>query len=198
MLFTGCGLKVGAIRSVDAAKSFSVGRGIVVGKVQFIVDGQNLQYNIFNRPLMRLFRFLDNNYYETPLVEATGAFSWELPAGEYEIAMLGGGMSPVKQRMLMRNSGKYWQVNGFTYPGYRFVVTSGKIHYLGTLAVDVNSRAMNAVIDFTGERVFDSLNRMLIVDESETDPKWQLLKGHPGAVIELLEPTTPQSKTNRN
>jgi len=66
---------------------------------------------------MRLFRFSDTDYFETPMVEATGAFSWELPAGEYEIAMLGGGMSPVKPRMLMRSSGKYWQVNGFTYPG---------------------------------------------------------------------------------
>jgi len=117
LLLTGRGLKVGAIRSVDAAKSFPAGKGVVVGKVQFIGDGQNLKYNIFNRPLMRLFRFSDTDYFETPMVEATGAFSWELPAGEYEIAMLGGGMSPVKPRMLMRSSGKYWQVNGFTYPG---------------------------------------------------------------------------------
>lgn len=59
---------------------------------------------------------------------------------------------------------------------------------MGTIAVDVNSRAMEALIDFAGERVFDSLNRLLIVDESETDPKWPLLKGHPGAAIELFEP----------
>lgn len=94
----------------------------------------------------------------------------------------------------MRNSGEYWWVNGFTYPGYRFFAASGEIHYLGTLVVDVNSRKMNAVMDFTGERVFDSLNRMQVVDESAFDPKWQVLKDLPGAAIELFKPVTFRSK----
>jgi len=149
------------------------------------------------RPVMRLFRFSDGEYYETPMVDTTGAFSWMLPEGEYEIALLGGGVCPVKQPMLMRNSGAYWQVNGFSYPGYRLFARTGKIHYLGTLVIDVNSRKMNAVIDVTGERIFDSLNQMQIVDESSIDPKWQSLKDLSGALIELLEPITFPKRPER-
>lgn len=188
MLLTSCGLKIGAIQSVDATESSSVDRGIVIGRVRFIFDGKELKYNLLNRPVMRLFRFSDGQYYESPMVDNTGAFSWMLPEGEYEIALLGGGMCPVGQPMLMRNNDLYWQVNGFTYPGYRLFSTAGKINYVGTLVVDVNSREMKAVINFTGERVFDSLNRMQVVDDSEIAAKWQSLKDRPGAVIKLFEP----------
>ncbi len=197
ILLTSCGLKIGAIRSVDATKAPPADKGIVVGRVRFIVDGKELKYNLLNRPVMRLFRFSDGEYYETPMVDTTGAFSWQLPEGEYEIALLGGGMCPVGQPMLMRNSGVFWQVNGFSYPGYRLLATSGNIYYLGTLVVDVNSRKMNAVIDFTGERVFDSLNRIQIVDDSSIDPKWQSFKDSSGAVIELFEPISFKSRKER-
>ncbi|WP_020674475.1 hypothetical protein [Geopsychrobacter electrodiphilus] len=194
LLFTGCSLNVGTIRSIDATKVSPTDKGVVTGKVQFVVDGEVLKYNLFNRPLMRLFRVTNGQYYETPKVDSNGTFSWMLPEGDYEIAVLFGGMGPVGQPMFMRDRGKYWRVNGFTYPGYRLFAASGKIHYLGTLLVDVTSRKMNAVIDFTGERVFDSLNRMQIVDESAFDTKWQPLKDLPRASIRLFEPVTTQQK----
>jgi len=187
VLLTACGVKVGAIHSVDADRPVAADMGSVVGKIQFIVDGKLLKYNLLNRPLMRLFRFPDSHYYESPMVNADGTFAWALPEGGYEIAVLFGGMSPVGQPIYMRDTDVFWRVNGFTYPGYRFSVGPGEVHYLGTLTVDVTSRKMNAIIDFTGERVFDSLNNMQVTDESATDSMWQALKSRPGAGIGLFE-----------
>ncbi len=184
----GCSLKVGAIRSVDATANLDSGKGIVAGRVRHIVDGRVMKYSLLSRPVMRLFRFSDGQYYETPMVDADGAFAWMLPEGEYEIAVLGGGMSPTGQPMLMRNTSVLWQVNGFAYPGYLLSVAARKTHYLGTIEIDVNSRKMKAVIDLTGERVFRSLNRIRIIDESAFDPGWQALKDRPQAVIRLIEP----------
>lgn len=194
----GCGVKVGDIRTVEPAKPAAGETAMVVGKVRFIVDGKPLTYNMLNRPLMRLYRFADGQYYETPMVNADGSFAWSLPEGGYEIAVLFGGLSPTGSRMLMRTTGKTQRVNGLTYPGYRFFATVGETHYLGTLVVDVTSRPMKGVILDFGERVFGSLNGMRVENESESDPLWQAFRSRPGAVTELFEPMRFQIRPGRD
>jgi len=188
-LCAGCGVKVGPIHSFNETKPVDAKAAMVVGKIRFIVDGKPMQYSLLNRPLLRLYKFSDASYYESPMVNADGSFTWVLPDGGYEIAVLFGGMGPAGELMIMRNTGATWRVNGFTHPGYRLSAEKGEIHYLGALIVDVNSRKMEALIDFTGERVFDSLNGMTVADESTTDVRWQRLKDLPGAVIELFDPS---------
>lgn len=185
---TSCGVNVGNIRSVDTTSIIGPDMGVVVGRVRFVVDGSATTYTLLNRPTMRLFRFSDGQYYEAPMIEADGSFVWSLPRGDYEIAVLFGGMGPIAQPMLMRDTGMFLRVNGFTYPGYRLSSSLNKTFYLGTLVVDVKSRKMNALIDFTGERVFDSLNSIEVVDESANDAKWQTMKNGAGAEIKLFEP----------
>lgn len=184
----GCGVKVGEIHGADAGRPVDADAAVVVGRVRYIVDGRDDHYTIMNRPLMRLYRRRDGAYYETPTTDAEGRFVWTLPPGEYEIAVLFGGLCPTRQRLIMRNGGGTMQVNGFTYPGYRFTARRGHAVYLGTLVVDVTSRAQRTLISF-GERVFGSLNGMRVDDDSGRDANWQRLKARPEAEVGLFEPT---------
>ncbi len=48
-------------------------------------------------------------------------------------------------------------------------VEEGVIQYMGTIEIDVTSRETTAVINLTGERIFDTLNQIRIVDDFERD-----------------------------
>ena len=93
ILLTGCVTQYGAINRVDSSTILELTTGIVVGRVKFVVDGATMNYNILNRPAMRLYNHSDGQFYDTPQVDSNGSFSWGIPEGPYEIGVLGGGLA---------------------------------------------------------------------------------------------------------
>lgn len=185
ILLTGCGYNVGEIDRIDPGATLASSEGIVVGRVKFVVDGVVMDYSFLNKPAMLLASYSDNQFYATPEVDSEGAFSWRIPEGPYEIAVLYGGLAELKGFYLP--DGGFQQVLGLPRPGYGFVVKSGKAHYLGTLVVDVESREPDGVLpNFTGERAFGSLNKTYVVNESASEPKWQKFKDRPDVDVSLF------------
>jgi hypothetical protein len=185
ILLTGCGQNVGVIDRVAPEASVTSSEGIVVGRVTFVVDGVAMDYSLLNKPAMLLARYSDDQFYATPEVDRDGSFSWRIPEGPYEIAVLYGGLAELKG--FHSPGGGFQQVLGLPRPGYGFVVEPGKVHYLGTLVVDVDSREPDGVLpNFTGERAFGKLNKTYVVNDSSRAAKWQAFKDRPDADVSLF------------
>ncbi len=114
-LLTGCSnLNTSAIRNTDSNGHIRDG-GILIGKVRYLVDGEVLQYHLLNRPALYLARNDLQAYFATPEADETGSFIWSLPAGEYEVAVIFGGL-PGKTSYWWRKDGLSQMVNGITNP----------------------------------------------------------------------------------
>jgi hypothetical protein len=184
-LLVGCGYNVGTIARVDPAEALDPHEGIVVGRVMFVVDGATMNYNALNKPSMRLANYSDDQFYETPQVGKSGSFSWRIPAGSYEVAVLFGGLAELTG--FVPPGGGAQQVLGLPRPGYGFVVKPGHVHYLGTLVVDVESREPEGVLpNFTGERAFGRLNKTYVVNAESNAPEWRPYKDRPEAEVSLF------------
>ena len=99
----------------------------------------------------------------SPEVGNDGRFRWQLPPGDYGVAVIHGGMSPAQQPHRLPG-GSLVFVNGLVDPGIEFTLQPGRHQALGTLVVEVESRAPKDVL-FGSERVFGRLREIRVEDD---------------------------------
>lgn len=162
---TACmGIDVSSIRQADPHGQAAAGdMAVASGRVRFIVDGQPLEYGFLNKPSLQLFHRGRRQLLSTPEIARDGRFRWQLPAGDYGVAVIHGGMPPTGQPHWLPGGALVF-VNGVVDPGVEFTLTPGRAEYLGTLVVEVESRPARGVL-FGGERVFGRLLGIRVDDE---------------------------------
>jgi hypothetical protein len=131
----GCGLMpdVTSIRNASPATSPGEGQSLVRGRIRIVVDGQDHVHGLLDRPAMQLFHRGQGRMMATPESDSQGRFVWTLPAGEYGVAVLRGGLTPTQSPMLMP-SGALAMVHGLVD------------HELGTLVVEIESRRARDIL----------------------------------------------------
>ena len=155
-VLAGCmGIDVSSIRRADGAAP-PPGEAVATGTIRFVVDGRPLTYGLLNKPALQLFHRGEGRLMTSPETASDGRYRWRLPAGEYGVALIRGGMSPTDQPHWLPGGGLVF-VHGLVDPGIEFRLESGREHDLGTLVIEVESRAPTSVINLTGERVFGRL-----------------------------------------
>lgn len=167
-LLSACmGIDVSSVRSVGPqATGPGAESAIATGRVQFVVDGAPMSYGLLNRPHLSLFHRQRGVLMSTPETGSDGRYRWQLPPGDYTVAVVFGGMSPAAQPLRLP-SGNVIHVNGIVDPGVTFSLRAGTVVDLGTLVVDVESRPARGLIDL-GERVFGRLLGLRV--NASTDP----------------------------
>ncbi len=180
----GCaGMDLTSVSRVDARSAAAVapGRAVVLGRVRWMVDGQPLRYHFLNRPHLQLFDRATGMLLSTPETDREGWFAWQLPAADYGVAVIFGGMGPTGQPHFLPRGGLVF-VNGIVDPGFEIRVLEGERRYVGTLEVSVESRLPTDVW-FGKERVFGRMLGMRVLDESSIERE-RGLDG--GVAVDLL------------
>ena len=162
---TACmGIDVASIRRADPQARAAAGDVVVAsGRVRFIVDGRPLEYGFLNKPALQLYHRGRRQLMSTPEVAGDGRFRWQLPAGDYGVAVIHGGMPPTRQPHWLPGGALVF-VNGVVDPGVEFTLKLGRPQYLGTLVVEVESGPQRDVL-FGSERVFGRLLGIRVDDE---------------------------------
>lgn len=170
-LLAGCSaMDLSAVSRGTLVAAPAADEALMVGRIRFVVDGQPLRYGLLNKPALQLFHRGRGVLMPTPEVGGDGRFVWQLPAGDYGVAVIHGGMGPGEQ-MHRKPNGVLVSVNGFVDPGFEFRLMPGGRHYVGTLEIRVESvsvREKGVILDF-GERTFGRLLDMRVVDEQAVD-----------------------------
>jgi hypothetical protein len=137
----GCGLMpdITSIRNAAAEARPGEGQSLARGRIRIVVDGQDHEHGLLDRPAMQLFQRGQGRMMATPEADIEGRFAWTLPAGHYGVALLRGGLTPTGSPMLLP-SGAWALVHGLVDPGIEFVVEPGRTHELGTLVVEIESK----------------------------------------------------------
>jgi hypothetical protein len=153
----GCGgIDVRSVRRADAGAQPAADEAIASGRIRFVVDGKPLEYGLLNKPRLQLYHRGRQQQLATPETSSDGSFRWQLPAGEYGVSVVFGGMAPTQQPH-QTPGGAVVFVNGLVDPGVEFTLAPRASTELGTLVVEVESRAPSGVLNLTGERVFGRL-----------------------------------------
>ncbi len=164
---TACmGIDVTSVRRASANAPVSPELAMASGRVRFIVDGQPLAYGLLNKPTLQLFHRGRGQLLSSPEVGSDGRFHWLLPPGDYAVAVIHGGMSPAQQPHRLPGGALVF-VNGLVDPGIEFTLQPGRHQALGTLVVEVESRAPKDVL-FGSERVFGRLRDIRVEDEADS------------------------------
>jgi hypothetical protein len=178
----GCmGIDVLAVRRADASTPPAAGHAVAVGRIRFTVDGQPLQTHLLNKPALELFHRGQGRLMVTPEADAEGHYRWQLPAGDYGVAVIRGGMAPTDQPHFLPGGGLVF-VHGLVDPGLAFTLTEGATIDLGTLFVDVETKPQKTTLWGEG-RVFGRLLGLRI----EPGPTAGA-PGAPGAMAGLQAP----------
>jgi len=168
LALAGCmGIDVGSVRRAGVQSAPAPDAAIAIGRILFVVDGKPLAYGLLNKPALQLFHRGRGKLMATPETDSDGRFVWELPAGDYGVAVIHGGMVPAQQPHLLP-SGAVVFVNGIVDPGVEFELKAGGAFYLGTLVVEVASMPPRDVL-FGKERVFGSLRGIRIDNDFEAE-----------------------------
>lgn len=154
------GIRVDTVNRGDP-RAIPAGHALVVGRIRHVVDGAPHAYGLLDKPTLQLFRRDDASYHASPEADADGRFAWTLPAGDYGVAVLFGGLPPTAVPHHMVN-GVTVRVNGIVDPGLEFRAAPGQVVYLGTVEVRVRSKPADALL---GGRVFGALEGISILDE---------------------------------
>lgn len=143
----GCGLMsdISSIRTAAPETRPGEGQSLVRGRIRIVVDGQDHVHGLLDRPAMQLFHRGQGRMMATPEADSQGRFVWTLPAGDYGVAVLRGGLTPTGSPMLMP-SGALAMVHGLVDPGIEFVIEPGRTHELGTLVVEIESRRARDIL----------------------------------------------------
>lgn len=153
----GCaGIDVSAVRRAAADAQPAADEAVASGRIRFVVDGKPLEYGLLNKPRLQLFHRGRQQLMATPETASDGSFRWQLPAGDYGVAVIFGGMVPPQQPHRQPGGGLVF-VNGLVDPGVEFTLAPRERSELGTLVVEVESRLPSGVLNLTGERVFGRL-----------------------------------------
>jgi len=91
----------------------------------------------------------------TPETDEGGRFRWRLPAGDYGVAVIFGGLAPTGQPHRLPGGGLVF-VNGIVDPGLAFTLPADATVDLGTLFVEVETKAYKPPL-FAEGRVFGRL-----------------------------------------
>lgn len=155
MLLTACmGIDVSSVRRAGSGGP-GAGEAVAQGTIRFIVDGRPIEYGLLNKPALQLFHRGRGQLLSTPETARDGSFRWTLPAGDYGVAVVHGGMVPPQQPHRLPGGGLVF-VNGLVDPGLEFSLVPGQVQELGTLVIEVESAAPKGVL-FGSERVFGRL-----------------------------------------
>lgn len=143
----GCGVMPdrSSIRTAAAEARPGESQSLVHGRIRIVVDGQDHVHGLLDRPAMQLFHRGQGRMMATPEADRQGRFVWTLPAGDYGVAVLRGGLTPTQSPMLMP-SGAWAMVHGLVDPGIEFVVEPGRTHALGTLVVEIESKRASDIL----------------------------------------------------
>jgi hypothetical protein len=150
------GIDVQSVRRADDGMVAAADEAIASGRIRFVVDGRELAYGLLNKPTLQLFHRGRGMLMSSPEVHGDGSFRWRLPAGEYGVAVIHGGLAPTQQPHQLPGGALVF-VNGIVDPGVTFTLPPGASTELGTLVVEVESRPITATLDLTGERAFGRL-----------------------------------------
>jgi hypothetical protein len=134
-----------SIRSAAAETRPGADQSVVQGRIRIVVDGQDHVHGLLDRPAMQLYHRGQGRMMATPEADSQGRFAWTLPAGDYGVAVLRGGLTPTPSPMLMP-SGAWAMVHGLVDPGIEFVVEPGTRHALGTLVVEIESKRAKDIL----------------------------------------------------
>lgn len=157
-----------AVKRADSRAEVPAGSAVLHGRIRFVVDGQPMRYGFWNKPYLQLFDRRSGLLMPTPEADANGRFAWQLPAGDYGVSVIFGGMSPAGSAHRQPN-GALVYVNGLVDPGLELAPQAGARLYVGTIEVAVSSRLPASVIRITDERVFDRLLGVRVVDEAAAE-----------------------------
>lgn len=150
------GVDVSSIRRADESPPLAgAGVAVATGSVRFIVDGAPLVYGFLNRPTLSLYHRGQGRLMASPEVSGDGSFRWQLPAGDYGVAVIFGGMPPTGQAHRLPGGALVF-VNGIVDPGLEFTLSPGAVQSLGTLVIEVESRPAQGILAGS-ERVFARL-----------------------------------------
>lgn len=162
-LLAGCmGIDIQSVQRIDAAATAqpAAGQAVVRGRIRHLVDGQPMAYGLLDKPHLSLYHHQRNVLMSSPETAADGSYRWQLPPGDYTVAVLFGGMSPARQPLRLP-SGSVIRVNGIVDPGAAFTLAPGSELDLGTLVVDVESRPLTGTL-FGGGPVFGRLRGLRV------------------------------------
>jgi hypothetical protein len=189
---TACmGIDVASIRRADPQGQAAAGEvAVASGRIRFIVDGRPLEYGFLNKPTLQLYHRGRGQLMSTPEVAGDGRFRWQLPAGDYGIAVVHGGMPPPQVPHVLPGGALVF-LNGVVDPGVEFTLRPGRVQYLGTLVVEVESRPQRDVL-FGSERVFGRLLGIRVDDEG-ADERRADASSPPGPAL-MRRVTTRSSK----
>ncbi len=170
--------------ALDPATPVPAGQAVLQGRLRFVVDGEPMRYHLLNRPALQLFDRGSGLMRPTPEADGEGRFAWRLPAGDYGVAVIFGGMVPAQQPHHMP-SGALVFVNGLVDPGLEFRVAAGAHVYVGTVEVRIESRpARHLPLDRDG-RIFGRLLGIGVFDESAAE-----FAGRPVPPVALMQRAT--------
>jgi hypothetical protein len=175
----GCGLMpdVTSIRNAAAEARPGEDQSLVHGRIRIVVDGQDHVHGLLDWPAMQLFDRGQGRMMATPEADGHRRFVWKLPAGDYGVAVLRGGLTPTQSPMLMP-SGAWAMVHGLVEPG--------RTHALGTLVVEIESKRAS---DILGQpKVFARLLALRV--EPEPAPATGVVSS-PFRLIRQQRPTQP-------
>lgn len=156
-LLAGCmGVDVSSVRRVEPGAALpTAGEAVVIGRIEHRVDGRPMTYGLLDKPHLSLVHLQRGVSMSSPETQADGSYRWQLPAGDYVVAVIFGGMSPTRQPLALP-SGSVIHVNGIVHPGLAIRVPAGGVADLGTLVIDVESAPGRGL--FAGDgRVFGRL-----------------------------------------
>lgn len=153
-LLAGCmGIDVTSVRRIETStQAPSAEEVVALGRIQFMVDGRFMDYGLLNKPHLSLYHHQRDVLMSSPETRADGSYRWLLPAGDYTVAVVFGGMTPGGQALRLP-SGQVIHVNGIVNPGAAFTLRAGAEADLGTLIVQVESRPARGLLR-SSERVF--------------------------------------------
>lgn len=157
LALAGCSTDISSIRRAEGlAAPAAADEAVATGRIQFLVDGAPMRYGLLDKPHLQLFHRGRGQLMSSPETDAEGRFRWQLPAGDYGVAVIFGGKAPTGQPHRVP-SGALLFVNGLVDPGLEFVLQPGRVHELGTLVVEVESKPAGGLLNTANERVFARL-----------------------------------------
>jgi hypothetical protein len=156
-----------SIRTTAPAASVAADETVVRGRIRIVVDGQDHPHGLLDRPALQLFHRGLGRMMATPEADRQGRFTWRLPAGEYGVAVLRGGLTPTHSPLHLPSGALVW-VHGLVDPGIELHIAPGRVNELGTLVVEIESRRAT---DILGQpKVFGRLRGLRVDAEQVASP----------------------------
>jgi hypothetical protein len=144
------GIDIHSVRRSDAAApGAGSDQAVATGRILHVVDGRPMAYGLLDKPHLSLYHHQRQLLMSSPETAADGRYRWQLPAGDYTVAVIFGGLSPARQPLRLPG-GSVIRVNGIVDPGVAFTLAAGTVVDLGTLVVEVESTPARGLLIDSG------------------------------------------------